>query len=166
MALTPLAAGVAQGRPATARRWFSNWLVAAPSIVQCPELWTRGAISLAKKPIADLEQLDGEHAHVAERLQHPPGVILGSRLQGRRDALRGREAPPEDSARVEVLDQGIAGDRAVLSPDGEDRELAVEAHEALEDERRLPQPRPRPLGVDGRLDQVLSLAVVARDAGS
>ena len=27
--------------------WFSNWLVTAPSMVQCPELCTRGAISLA-----------------------------------------------------------------------------------------------------------------------
>ena len=30
------------GSPATARTWFSNWLVAAPSIVQWPELWTAG----------------------------------------------------------------------------------------------------------------------------
>ena len=33
-----------------ARTWFSNWLVTAPSCVQCPELWTRGAISLATSP--------------------------------------------------------------------------------------------------------------------
>ena len=35
------------GSPAIARTWFSNWLVTAPSMVQCPELCTRGAISLA-----------------------------------------------------------------------------------------------------------------------
>ena len=35
------------GRSRMARRWFSNWLVTAPSMVQWPELWTRGAISLA-----------------------------------------------------------------------------------------------------------------------
>lgn len=35
------------GRPRIARRWFSNWLVSAPSMLQCPELCTRGANSLA-----------------------------------------------------------------------------------------------------------------------
>ena len=35
------------GRPRIARRWFSNCEVTAPSMVQCPELCTRGAISLA-----------------------------------------------------------------------------------------------------------------------
>jgi len=37
------------GQPSTARRWFSNWLVRAPSCVQWPELWTRGAISLTSR---------------------------------------------------------------------------------------------------------------------
>ncbi len=43
----PTASQRPSGSPHTARRWFSNWLVIAPSIVQCPELWTRGAISFA-----------------------------------------------------------------------------------------------------------------------
>ncbi len=38
------------GNPHMARIWFSNWLVMAPSIVQCPLLWTRGAISLNTGP--------------------------------------------------------------------------------------------------------------------
>jgi len=38
------------GQPRIALRWFSNWLVSAPSIVQWPELCTRGAISLARSP--------------------------------------------------------------------------------------------------------------------
>ena len=37
------------GQPRTARTWFSNWLVVAPSMVQWPELWTRGAISFASR---------------------------------------------------------------------------------------------------------------------
>ena len=57
------------GQPRIARRWFSNWLVTAPSIVQCPELWTRGAISFASERAADLEQLDREHADVVEVLE-------------------------------------------------------------------------------------------------
>ena len=44
---TPPRAVEPSGQPRTARRWFSNWLVSAPSIVQCPELCTRGAISFA-----------------------------------------------------------------------------------------------------------------------
>src|SRR5882762_677723 len=47
MAQWPAAAVEPRGKLRTARRWFSNWLVTAPSIVQWPELWTRGAISLA-----------------------------------------------------------------------------------------------------------------------
>ncbi len=43
----PIARAGPSGQPAIARRWFSNWLVAAPSIVQCPELCTRVAISFA-----------------------------------------------------------------------------------------------------------------------
>src|SRR5580692_11179608 len=47
MAACPRARVLPRGRPQIARRWFSNWLVMQPSIVQWPELWTRGAISLA-----------------------------------------------------------------------------------------------------------------------
>ncbi|MNV79713.1 hypothetical protein D3C71_1732800 [compost metagenome] len=50
MALSPTLAVEPSGRPATARRWFSNWLHSLPSMVQCPELCTRGAISLALRP--------------------------------------------------------------------------------------------------------------------
>lgn len=50
IALSPTLAVEPSGRPATARRWFSNWLHSAPSMVQCPELCTRGAISLAFRP--------------------------------------------------------------------------------------------------------------------
>ncbi len=47
MRAVPRAAVEPSGRPSTARMWFSNWLVSAPSIVQWPELWTRGASSFA-----------------------------------------------------------------------------------------------------------------------
>ena len=57
-----------RGSPSTARMWFSNWLVSAPSIVQWPELWTRGANSLASTPVGRLEELEAEHADVAERV--------------------------------------------------------------------------------------------------
>ena len=56
------------GRPQIARTWFSNWLVTAPSIVQWPELWTRGAISLNTGPSRGGEELERQHADIVERL--------------------------------------------------------------------------------------------------
>ena len=51
----------------------------APSSVQWPELWTRGAISLTRRrcgrPVGRDEHLDGEHADMVERL----GDGLGDR---------------------------------------------------------------------------------------
>src|SRR3546814_5878592 len=49
-AFEPMRSVAPSGRPQMARMWFSNWLVRAPSIVQWPELWTRGAISLNTGP--------------------------------------------------------------------------------------------------------------------
>ena len=49
IAAGPGTRGARTGIPVTARTWFSNWLTSAPSSVQCPELWTRGAISLARR---------------------------------------------------------------------------------------------------------------------
>ena len=40
--------GEPSGRSNTARRWFSNWLVTAPSMLQCPVLWGRIASSLTR----------------------------------------------------------------------------------------------------------------------
>ena len=37
-----------RGRSSTPRRWFSNWEVTDPSIVQCPELCGRVATSLTR----------------------------------------------------------------------------------------------------------------------
>ena len=62
------------GQPRTARRWFSNWLVSAPSIVQWPELCTRGAISFASSSPSDVEQLDREHADVVELVEQRVGA--------------------------------------------------------------------------------------------
>ena len=56
-------AGEPSGRSSTARRWFSNWLVTAPSWVQWPVLCGRIASSLTStRPSRGLEQLDREHA--------------------------------------------------------------------------------------------------------
>ena len=65
------------GRPRIARRWFSNWLVSEPSIVQCPVLWTRGANSFASSCAADVEELERQDADVAERVEETRAVLLG-----------------------------------------------------------------------------------------
>ena len=80
----PTAAVGPSGSPATARRWFSNWLVTAPSMVQCPELWTRGAISFASNSPPVLEQLDRQHADVIELVQQPRAMPLGASAAVRR----------------------------------------------------------------------------------
>ena len=51
-----------------ARRCCSNCEVWAPSIVQWPLLWTRGAISLTIGAVGAGEELDGQHADMVERL--------------------------------------------------------------------------------------------------
>ena len=50
VAAAPTMAASPSGHPSTARRCCSNWLVTEPSIVQWPELCTRGAHSLATNP--------------------------------------------------------------------------------------------------------------------
>ena len=126
--------------------WFSNWLVSAPSIVQCPELCTRGAISFASEFAADVEQLDAAHADVVEVVEQRPDRRLGARLECVVEAGRGREREPEDAVAVMVLDRGPARDLAVAAAHGDDRELPVEGDEAFED-ARAPR-RAAPSGVD------------------
>ena len=89
--------GRAERQPRTARTWFSNWLVTAPSIVQWPELCTRGAISFASSARAD-EELDREHADVVEVLEQALQVRVAPLAAAR--ALRcGRERAAQDAAR-------------------------------------------------------------------
>ena len=60
------------GRPSTARRWFWNCEVSLPSIVQWPELCTRGASSLASSRAVAAEQFEREHADIVERFGQRP----------------------------------------------------------------------------------------------
>ncbi|MFO0739403.1 MAG: hypothetical protein U0270_26130 [Labilithrix sp.] len=60
-----------------------------------------------------------------------------------------------------VLDERIEARISVLATDGEDRQLALERHEALHDERRRAERLPRALHVRRRAQHHLSLAVVS-----
>ena len=86
-----------------ARMCCSNCEVTAPSIVQWPLLWTRGAISLTTGPLVAGEEFDGEHADVAERLGDPKrGFARFCDLRGDELAARdGRAA--EDAVAMLVL---------------------------------------------------------------
>ena len=102
-----------------------------------------------QQPAADLEQLEREHAHVAELVEEPRRVLLRLRLQ--------RLAPVR--ARCGGFRPGGRSRRAgrtrlaVAAAHGEQRELAVERDTLLEDMSGV---SPRPC-----LHQPLALAVVA-----
>ena len=78
----------------------------------------------------DLEELERQDADVAELVQQAAPVRLGLRLRrpgGRRTRLA------QDPVSVNVLDERPEARVAVAAPDGEQRELAVEWDELLED---------------------------------
>ena len=137
MALCPRG-GRSEGQRRDGAEWFSNWLVSEPSIVQCPELCTRGAISLASSRSPDLEQLDREHADVAELVHDARRVGLGRRLELRRDAsgagaIEAAGCPPGDGSRPagrSGLPLGVA--------DGDDRQLAAESARGFDEGGLLP----------------------------
>ena len=147
IALGPRAAVEPSGRPRIARRWFSNWLVSAPSIVQCPELCTRGAISFATTSPPTSNSSTQHDADVVELVEQGADRGLGARLERSVEIGRGRERQPEDAVAVMVLDRGPARDFAVAAAHREDRQLAVERDEPFEDARHLAQLYPRAVEV-------------------
>ena len=133
------------GRPQIARIWFSNCEVSAPSIVQWPLLWTRGAISLNIGLAADREEFQRQHADMAERVGDAPGERLAPRRSRRR-----APAPAGTSERTRMPPswrlRGASqiDDLAVRAAAEQDREFGVEGDEAFEDRGRAAHRRPRP----------------------
>ena len=98
------------GRPRIARRWFSNWLVAAPSIVQWPGVVDARRELVREQLAADVEELEREHADVAELVEQARAVLLGlapaarprrarARCGGSRPRARSRRAGRSASRR-------------------------------------------------------------------
>ena len=116
---------------------------------------------------AHVEQLDREHPDVVEVVEQSGRQRLGPRRQ--RDVTAGsgggRPAHAEDAALVVVLDQRPAGHRAVDAAHREHRQLAVERHPRLEDERDTAQLVPRPVEVLRSGEDGLALAVVTAAPG-
>ena len=65
---------------------------------------------------------------------------------------------------MDVLDERVGRDLPVATAHGDDREFAVERHEAFEDERPAAELLPRRLAVGRRAEHGLPLAVVAEPA--
>ena len=86
-----------------ARICSSNWLAGQASIVQCPELCGRGAISLASTvaPRVD-EHLHGEQPDQIERVGDTPGDRLSLSIDRLGYSRRG-EGDVEDVAPVAIL---------------------------------------------------------------
>ena len=99
---------------------------------------------------ADVEELERQHADVAERVEQARAVLLGLRL---RRVRGGRARGAQDPVLVHVLDERVEARLAVVAADGEQRQLSVESDTLLED---VSGDSPRPC-----LHQTLALSVIA-----
>ena len=118
------------GRPRIARRWFSNWLVAEPSIVQWPVLWTRGANSFASSAPPTSKSSSASTptypSSSSSRVPYPSASACGASAAGAREVL-------QDPVLVHVLDERPEARVAVAPAHGEQRQLAVERDTLLQD---------------------------------
>ena len=156
------------GQPAMARMCCSNCEIEAPSSVQCPELCTRGAISLTSifgPPSAgDHEHLDREHADIIQRVGDLLGDAAG--LRGQRIGDRRRHARGlQDVVAVLVFGDVEAFDLAVGAARGDHRDFALERNEGFQDRRFGAEVLPDPVGIVALADDRLALAVIAEAAG-
>src|SRR6187455_2425350 len=100
-----------------------------------------------------LEELDGQHADVAELVEQPRRYLLGLALWGIR---RRRARHGQDPAAMLVLRHRIERGLAGASAHRDDRQLALEGDDPLRQFVLVERPV--------RLDDALSLAVVAEAA--
>ena len=141
---------------------------AQPSMVQCPELCTRGAISLTSRPAARDEQLDARSRRRSRARSGSRAATSAASLRSAPPATRGGHGRSvQDAVAVHVLAADRSRDRAVEPARRDHRDLARRS-------RRTPRGPPArrrhaasaaaasPADVDPRL----ALAVVARAAGS
>ena len=135
MAAKPLALVEPRGKSSTARRWFSNWLVIAPSIVQCPNCgpaepfrWRAGGLGF--------EKFNSQYSHIVERHQDFAWRAFGLALKRRVEGRRWSEREPQNAAVVAILDKWVEGNVAVARAHRQDGEFAREGNKSLQDKRR------------------------------
>ena len=152
------------GRPQIARIWFSNCEVTAPSIVQWPLLWTRGAISLNTGPSARrrIPSSACRHSRARRRCLRASAsasAMARASLAGRH--VGGAKMPP--SCRLRGASQVTVSPSAPRQSRIENS--ASKCDEAFEHRRRAAHRVPGRVGVAGRRDPRLALAVIAEAAG-
>src|SRR5690606_20718920 len=97
---------------------------------------------------------------VVEAVQHGGGDLFGARLGGRVDG-GGGGGGLQHPVLVDVLAQGIDGDRAVAAPRGDDRQFALEDGGGLQHGGTAADGVEGGLGVGGGADPHLALAIIA-----
>ena len=87
----------------------------------------RGVL-VRKQPTGHLEQLHGEHADVAERVEKRGADLLRFAL---RSVRGGRTGHAQDAVEVDVLADGPKTHLSVPRPNADDRQLALEVDDRL-----------------------------------
>ena len=141
ISIRPRRIGLPSGQPATARMCCSNCDTEAPSMVQWPELCTRGAISLTSTacpvPSAHDEHLDRRarrHSRAPRAMRRGDARAPAAATAG---VTRGRHARAAAGCgpRCSFSVTSKHGDLAVAPARRDHRNLALERHEGLEDRR-------------------------------
>ena len=130
----------------------------APSIVQWPELWTRGAISLATSRSPVWKNSTVEHAAVIELAQQRAEPAFGLRLERGVDVRRDRRR--QDAVAMHVLRERIERALAVRALHGDQRDLALEPDPCSAIDGTRAELVPRGREVLRRCDDALTAAVV------
>ncbi len=114
---------------------------------------------------ADIEQFDTADADIFERVEQRKDARFRLCLQRAVVAARGCPGAAQDAVAVLVLDDGPAAGLSTLGSHRDDRELARERHERLEDQRDAAEVGPRAIDIGGGPQHRLPLAVVAAAPG-
>ena len=130
------------GQPAIARICCSNCETAQASMVQWPELCTRGAISLTSSLSPASSSTRNISAPSRRHNRDRPSCRISMPAPPRRSRRQSRPAPPiaQDAAPVMVFGDVVGSEVAVAGRAPHHRNLGRERHEGFEDGRRAPMP--------------------------
>ena len=161
-------AGEPSGRSITARRWFSNWLVTAPSWVQWPVLCGRIASSLTStRPSVVSKSSTARIAGDVERAGHGERELLGAGGQVGVEVGRRGDHLGADAVALGRLDDRVRRRLTARRPGHQGGELAAEVDQLLgEDAYAARRGGREGLGaVVGGADHPHALAVVPAAGG-
>ena len=116
---------------------------------------------VGEQPAIEVEEFDAADADVVERVEQRNDAGFGCLLERVVVAARRGTRHPQDAASMFVFDRRPATDLAVVAPHGDDRALACEGYERLEDQRDAAEVVPRAVGRGRVVQDRLALPVVA-----